>query len=347
MILRAWFPMLLVVAACGTQGSDAGETKAPAVVAATVVSAVEERFIERVDAVGQVTARVGHSASLAAPAATRVAKVLVTVGQPVKAGDALVEFERAPFDAAQTAAEMSLAAAEKGAARAQRLADAGVGTRRESEVATAELATARSAAIVARRAAELATLRAPMGGVVTRMSAVVGASVDPAQVMVELVDPTAVDVELTVAPTDAAHVRAGQRVELFGDAAAAGEPLVRGTVGAVSAVIDSATRGVQVRVALEGAPTAARVGQSVFGRIAVAVHAKAVQVPVEALVPTGEGFKLFVVDAGGIAHGTEVKVGGRTDRFAWITDGLKAGDRVVTKGAFGVDDSTKVVTGKP
>jgi multidrug efflux pump subunit AcrA (membrane-fusion protein) len=178
---------------------------------------------------------------------------------------------------------------------------------------------------------------------------VVGASVDPAQVMIEVVDPSAVDVELAASPADAAKVRAGQRVALFADASAAGDPLARGAVGAVSAVIDTLSRGVQVRVAVDGSGGlgSLRVGQSIFGRIAIAEHAKAVQVPIEALVPTGEGFKVFVVDGGGIAHGTEVRVGGRTDRMAWITDGVHAGDRVVTKGAFGIDDSTKVVTGKP
>jgi hypothetical protein len=47
-----------------------------------------------------------------------------------------------------------------------------------------------------------------------------------------------------------------------------------------------------------------------------------------------------------------VKIGGRTDYAAWITDGLKAGEHIVTQGAYGVDDSTKVKTseagsGKP
>ena len=348
MMNRRVIPVVLLLVACGKADDEgAGEKKAAAVVAATVVPAIEDKFVERVDAVGQVLSRVGHSASLAAPSPTRVAKVFVTVGQSVKAGDALVEFERAPFDAALSAAEMTLAAAEKGAARAQRLADAGVGTRRESEVAAAELASAKSNAVVARRAAELATLRAPIGGVVTRMSAVVGASVDPAQVMVELADPSAMDVDLTVSPTDASKVQAGQGVQLFTDAAATGDPIARGVIGSIAAVIDTVSRGVLVRVTVQSGGTTIRMGQSVFGRIAIGEHAKAVQVPVEALVPTGEGFKVFVVDGEGIARGTEVKVGGRTDRFAWITDGVKAGDRVVTKGAFGVDDSTKVVTGKP
>jgi hypothetical protein len=38
-----------------------------------------------------------------------------------------------------------------------------------------------------------------------------------------------------------------------------------------------------------------------------------------------------------------VTVGGRTDKEAEITDGLKAGDRIVTFGAYGVDDGAKIV----
>jgi len=44
---------------------------------------------------------------------------------------------------------------------------------------------------------------------------------------------------------------------------------------------------------------------------------KAIVVPLEALVPTGEGFKVFVVDEKGIAEGRPVKIGGRTDHGAW------------------------------
>jgi hypothetical protein len=53
---------------------------------------------------------------------------------------------------------------------------------------------------------------------------------------------------------------------------------------------------------------------------------------------------VFVVDEKGIAQSRDVKIGGRTDHAAWITDGLKAGEHIVTQGAYGVDDSTKVQT---
>jgi len=39
-----------------------------------------------------------------------------------------------------------------------------------------------------------------------------------------------------------------------------------------------------------------------------------------------------------------VKIGGRTDHGAWITDGLKLGENIVTQGAYGMDDSATVKT---
>src|SRR6266481_9544976 len=101
------------------------------------------------------------------PSATRVAE-----------GASLVEFERAPFDAAARSAETALASAERAYTRAVRLAQAGILPQKDSDQAAADLAQAQVAAINARRAQQLATLRAPLAGVVTRMTAVLGAAVD-------------------------------------------------------------------------------------------------------------------------------------------------------------------------
>jgi len=86
-----------------------------------------------------------------------------------------------------------------------------------------------------------------------------------------------------------------------------------------------------------------RIGETVFGLIAVNVKPAAIVIPVEALVPEGDGFKVFVVDAAGMAHEREVTVGARTDKLAEITEGLTPGERVATQGAYGLEDSVKVV----
>jgi RND family efflux transporter MFP subunit len=337
--------LALAVACKGREGDAAASEHVQAVVGASVATAESQRFTETVDAVGAVVARMGHVASLAAPAPTRVSKVFVAAGAHVNAGDPLVEFEQAPFDAASKSADAALDAAEKAAARAQRLADAGVLPRREAEATAAELAQARLNAVNAKRARELSTLRAPIAGVVTRVSAVLGASADASQSLVEVADPSALDVVLTLSPSDAARVRVGQGVALHAGADAAGTPVARGRVADVGAAVDTASRGVVVRVEVAPGTGTLRIGETLFGRIVVAEHASVVVVPLEALVPTGEGFKIFVVDTAGIAHSRPVKLGGRSDTGAWVMEGLKAGERVVTAGAYGVDDSAKVVTG--
>lgn len=338
---------VLLTAACAGREEEGGEEHGPGTVAATVETAGSVVFDETVDAVGVVVTRPGHVAVLAAPAPTRVVKVFVTAGTAVKIGDPLIEFEQAPFEAEARRADAALAAAEKADARATRLADAGVLPRKEAESAATDLAAARSAAVTARRSRELALLRSPIAGVVTRVAATLGASVDPSAPLVEVTDSRALDVALTVSPGDAARIRTGQSVTLFPGTAASDAAVGSGRVSDVAAMVDSATGGVSIRVALATVSRPVRVSEPVFGRIQVARHPGTLVVPLEALVPTGEGFQVFVVDSAGAAHATPVTIGGRSDRAAWITDGLKPGDRIVTRGAYGVDDGSTVVTGKP
>lgn len=334
---------MLSSGACAKKAAE--DEKPQAVVTAQVAPVTVQHFTESVDAVGTVTTRAGHIASLAAPSPTRVAKVYVSFGAHVKAGDPLVEFERAPFEAAEKGADAALAAAEKSQERTQRLAEAGVLPRKDAEAATAELGAARLAAVNARRARELSTLRSPIDGVVTRLAAVLGASADPSQVMVEVSDPSMLDAMLVLSPADAAKVKVGDHVDLHAGAAASGAAIATGRVADVSAAVDTSSRGIPARVEIASGSSAVRIGLTVFARIAIAEHDKAIVVPLEALVPTGEAFKVFVVDEKGIAESRPVKIGGRTDKGAWITDGLKAGENIVTQGAYGVDDSTKVETG--
>lgn len=339
-----------VTAACRKDGHEgAAAVEHPMAIGASIAMVSRGSFTETVDAVGVVTVRPGRVAALSAPAATRVSRVFVSAGANVRAGQILVEFEQLPFQAAATSAEAALSAAESALTRAQRLVAAGVLPRRDAEVAAADAAQARLLAITARRASELSRLRSPIGGTVIRMTAELGAGVDQGQTLVEVADPTALDALLNVAPAEAARVRVGQPVSLYMGAGAdvTGQPIATALVADVGAMVDSASRGIVVRLRVLAGAGALRLGATLFARVRVAEHANALMVPLEALVPTGEGFQLFVVDSGGMAHVRAVTVGGRSDVSAWITNGLAAKERVVTRGAFGMDDSVRVEMVKP
>ena len=338
---------IAALSAC-KRGSDESAAGRPGVVGVRTALSTREPFAVTVNAIGTVSARPGRYAALAPPGPTRVSRIFVLAGQRVARGDSLIEFERGPFDAAAQSAAAALASAEGNAARAARLAQAGILPQKEADQAAADLAAARAAAVTARRAQELATLRAPLAGVVTRMAAVMGASVDAGQTLVEVADPAALDILFNVSPAEAGRIRAGDTLSLSGGEAGGGGALGTATVVSVAVALDSASHAVPVRARVaRNAARALRIGESVFGRIVTAVHADAVTVPVEALVPQGDEYEVFVVDSAGIAHARPVKIGARSEHRAEILDGLIAGERVVTTGAYGMTDSTKIGATQP
>src|SRR3989475_614451 len=326
----------------------AGKSAAPqTVVGARTAVATVQAFPQIVRAIGTVVARPGRFAELAAPAPTRVAAIFVAPGERVAEGDSLVAFERAPFDAAAQSAEAALESAQHAYARALRLVQAGILPQKDADQAAAELAQAQVAAVTARRSRQLATLRAPLAGVVTRMSAVLGASVDPSQPLVEVADPAALDIVFNVTPPEAGAMHGGDSVTVKAGEGAGGESLGAGVVTTVGAAVDSVSRAVPVRARIARPARPLRIGESVFGAIVTAVHARAVTVPVEALVPAGDGYQVFVVDTAGIAHARPVRVGGRSEALAEIMSGLEAGETVVTSSAYGVAGGAKIARVAP
>jgi RND family efflux transporter MFP subunit len=334
---------LALAGGCKAKGGGESDTEAKPVVAAQTIVVTPQPFTETLGAIGSVTPRPGHVASLSAPMSGRVAAVDVAVGKTVQPGEVLIELEQQGFEATRQSADAALAAAEEAAARQERLAKEGIVPRKDVETARADVARARADAMAARRAEQLSTIRSPIAGVVTRLSTTLGASVDPSLPLVEVSDPLASDILLSVTPTDAARVRTGMRVALTAGQAVGGEPLGSGEVTEVAGAVDTTTRSVEIRVRPSAARRALRIGETVFGSIAIVTRPRSIVVPSDAVVPDGETFKVFVVDSAGIAHEHEVKIGGRSAAGVEILEGVSAGDRVVTFGAYGVEDSAKVV----
>ena len=334
--------LAMAVAACGG-GADEDAAGSPEIRVGTAVATLQS-VPQLVAAIGTVAPRPGHYAALGAPAASRVARIFVAPGDRVAAGAPLVELERAPFEAAARSAEAALAAAQHAYDRAVRLARDGILPQKDVDQAASDLASARVTAVTAQRAEELATLRAPLAGVVTRMTAVLGTWVEASQLLVEVADPAALDVVVQVSPAEAARVASGAAVAVeAGERGGAGEPLGTGVVTGVGAEVDSASRTVAVRARLEHPVRPLRIGETVLARITVGVHAAAVTIPAEAVVPDGEGYRIFVVGTDGRAHARSVTLGQRGDSLVEVTSGLAAGETVVTHGAYGVEDSAKVV----
>ena len=348
MTVRTVFLLALsVVAMLGCAAKDTGDKEPPAVVIAQTVVVQPRTAKETLSAIGTVVPRAGHVATLGAPAQGRVEKVLVTTGQLVHRGQALIQLDQAPFRTALQAAQATFAAAQQANERQQRLSSEGIVAKKDAQAAAADMARALADVSTAERALQLSTLTSPINGIVTLMTASLGASVDPGVPLVDVVDPTALDVLLNVTPSDANRIRPGADVSLYGGLTAAGELLGTGTVTDVAGVVDTASRGVAVRVQTHSTDRPLRMGETIFGTIVIGTRLNAIVVPSEALVPQGEGFKVFVVDANGVAHSRDVTIGAKTEGGVEIASGLAAGDQIVTGGAYGVTDSATVRPSAP
>ncbi|HKN59508.1 MAG TPA: efflux RND transporter periplasmic adaptor subunit, partial [Gemmatimonadaceae bacterium] len=277
--MRSLLAVGVVLVLLGCRESDT-ETSASALVQVKTATATIAPFADIISSIGTVSARAGHIASLSAPAPARIAVVYVSQGQKVGAGTALVAFEQAPFIAAAQSAEAGLTAAERNYERARRLADAGIIPRKDADQAATELAQARAVATTARRAAQLAVLRAPISGIVTRLNAPLGASVDANQPIVEVADLGALDIIFNVSPTDAARIAPGASVALSAGESAKGEPLGVGRIIDVGGTVDSTTRSVAVRAQAPPTARALRIGETIFGQISTGVHPRAIVIPV-------------------------------------------------------------------
>ncbi len=363
-VRRHWFlalaalVVILILAIRFLRHPAAEEEGAPAVVTARTGIARVGAFDVTIDALGTVQPRPGSFAQVAAPAASRVARILVATGDRVRPGQALVQLDESVWVLQAEQAQIALDAAQKAYDRSERLFTEGISPRKDVESAAADLARARAELEQARRTQALGTLRSPIAGVVTELHASLSQPVDVNQPLVEVVNPAGLEVLFHLSPTEAARLAPGSAVPLTaasesaasaGSGPVASDPataapqfLGRGTITGISAAVDSATGSVDVRATVAAPVVPLKAGQTVNGHLVVAHHARAVIVPVAALVPSGDSVQVFVVDAKGIAHATPVVVGARNEQEAEVTSGLKGGETIVTAGAYGVTDSATI-----
>jgi RND family efflux transporter MFP subunit len=328
-------------AACQRADAD-DEGGATPEIDATVETVSSETFVESIGALGMVVGRPGGTAKLSTPIPARVASVQVMPGQLVHRGAVLVTLDQTAFAGATGAAQASLATAQRTFERTKRLVEEGIAPRKDLDQAEADLARARAEQSVALRSQQLSVLRSPINGIVTNVAATLGATADPSQSLVEIADPSLLDIAFNVTSAQASRIRAGDKVVLSTSQEGAIDTLGIAVVMDISGAVDTLSHAVSVRAHAPATKRPLRLSETVFGQIAISVHPNAVVVPLTALVPEGDGFKVFVVDQKMVAHSRPVTVGGRNSSVAEILGGLRAGEKVVTVGAYGVDDSAKI-----
>ena len=287
----------------------------------------------------------------------RVAKVLVSVGQRVRAGDPLMEIESAEFASLRASlvqAEVNLADARLSFERFETLFKQQAIPRQQWEAARNRLQTAEAMYQAAREQinqaggvaggvnGERLVILAPESGTIARRSVDPGNLISPGVPLMSIVRISQVYVEAGVPERAVNRVKPGTEVNVRVDAVGLTR---KGRVETVGPSPDSRTRTYPARIVIDNAGEELKPGM--FARVSLPLGRKqgALAIRKDAVVERGGKQVVFVVADGGNERAQErvVTLGITSGELVEVLSGVSEGERVVTSGQQLLVNGARVV----
>ena len=283
------------------------------------------------------------------PVAGRLVRLHRQLGDPVKAGEALITMDSSDISSARAEnakAQSALLHARQEFDRQKLLFDAEIAARKDYEAAQQSLAEAGADARAATdRLAQLGAdvqassrssyvIKSPISGRVVEMAGSQGAYWNDVNASVMTVaDLSKVWLSASVPERDLAHVDVGQEAHIA--LTAYPDLKLEGRVQYVGEIVDTATRSVKVRVAVDNREGRLRPGM--FARVSFdGPGRETLMVPTTALLQGNVSTRVFVdkgrTDKGVRFEPRDVQVGVQQDGKVEIRSGLAAGERIVVNG---------------
>ncbi len=415
---RAIVPILLAMAPIGCGARSGGPSEAgagPKVVPVTVTS-VEVRAVEKtVDGVG--TLKGWDEVTVGAKRVGRVARVRHDIGDRVKPGELLVQFETVDADLAIDQAEKQLLAelakigvvlkevpsqtptldevdvfklptvqqaqvtldrARLNLAREKNLTAKGAGMKQDLQNTEADVRSSEAAldnAVLTARSTVLAVLaakvglevrrqtradmeirapqpsapptglKAPLSYAVARRSVSEGQMIREGDAAFDLVIEDPLRLWVNLPERHASEVKLGQDVRIRVDSYPG--RIFTGVIGRINPAIDATSRNLQVEVAVPNDEGLLRPGGFAKAEVVTDRNARAIIVPLDAIVRFAGVTKLFVVGDDGKAHAIAVETGKEGPGWVELLGPLPDKARVVTTGQSQLAEDTPVVVRTP
>ncbi len=282
------------------------------------------------------TVRAKLHATLEAKLSGRIEKMPVALGDKVQQGQLMARLDAGEMAARLEQAEASLEEADHDWKRVAALFDQQSATRAEYESAQSRQRIANGRVAEAKAMMDYVEILAPFDGVVTKKWADAGDLAAPGKPLVEIEDPSILQMDADVPEAIASHIQRGSRLAVRVDAIA-GE--LQGVVSEIAPTADPMTRTFRVKLDL-ARTTGLMPGQ--FARLAVPIGERAsVRVPTAAVVQRGQLEMVFTV-TNQHAQLRLVKSGKHVGNEVEILSGLEVGKSVVISGADQLTDGQPV-----
>jgi multidrug efflux system membrane fusion protein len=318
----------------------------PPPVSVNVATAKSETIPNLLTAVGDLAAV--HQVNVTSDVNGRITDIMFTAGASVKAGTPLVQLFDGPdqgdlanFKAQQRVAQISLD-------RAKQLMERQVGP--QATVDTAQAAFDQASAGIAKTEALISQklVRAPFDGELGVRKVEVGQYLTAGTQIVSLTDLSAVYANFTVTEKDSGKLKVGQIVRIKVDAYPG--RTFEGKLTTIEPQISADTRNIRVQATIQNPEGILKPGMFATTTVVLPEKPAVVTVPETAVDYTLYGDSVYVIQEKKLDDGktelhairTFVRTGDRIDGRAVITQGVKAGDRVVAVGQLKLQSGAAV-----
>ncbi len=188
-------------------------------------------------------------------------------------------------------------------------------------------------------------IRSPIDGVVTDRPLFAGETAAAGAPLITVMDTSSLLAKTHIAESVAQRMKVGDDASVQVPGVA--DP-VAAKVELISPALDPGSTTVEIWLKIGNKAGSLKVGTPVKVSITGRTVAQAWKVPASAILTAQDGSKfVMVVGSDGAAHRKPVVVGILDGDDIQVASGLAPGDLVVTGGAYGLDDGTKVKVGAP
>jgi RND family efflux transporter MFP subunit len=267
--------------------------------------------------------------------------LLADEGQSVTQGQPLLKMDDVLLQAQLRQAQATATQNEKAYQRSKTLAAEGYLAQSGLEQAEAANETAQAALQTAQTQLNLATVRAPVSGIVVSRKAVLGQIVTAGSELFRIARDGRIEMNMDVTEADLHRLQAGMPATVQSDSIGP----VAGTIRIVTPEVDPTTRLGIARISVPWT-SGLRPGMFATGRVD-AGNADVLIMPQNAIVYFQNSPSVFVVGPDSHVHLHKVTTGARQGDDVVVIGGVSEGDRVVTTGAGFLNEGDLVKLAAP
>jgi multidrug efflux pump subunit AcrA (membrane-fusion protein) len=215
-----------------------------------------------------------------------------------------------------------------------------IGKQQELKAAAGQLESAKGKYLGAEAQLSYSEIRSPIDGVVTDRPLYPGEMAAAGTAIVTVMDVSSVIAKAHIPQADAALLKIGDKGTIT--VPGLDEP-VEGKITVVSPALDPNSTTVEVWLEAKNPKLQLKPGTSAQISLTAKTVKDALVVPAAAVITAADGSPaMMIAGSDGKAHQKTVKLGIRQDDDVQILEGVTEADKVVSSGAYGLPDNTKI-----